>query len=107
MILEEDRLILHDLKGVNLKVDFFLGTRKEFIEQTRCISYSVCYESVDIRVDQVTYFEPLYGLDFCFSVQQIFIDDHTVAGEVCGFYCEPNNTGILTASCTILLGRDY
>lgn len=107
MILEEDRLILHDLKGVNLKVDFFLGTRKEFIEQTRCVSYSVCYESVDIRVDQVTYLEPLYGLDFCFSVQQIFIDDRIVSGEVVGFYCERANTGVLTASCKILLGRDY
>ena len=107
MILEEDRLILHDLKGVNLKVDFFLGTRKEFVERTKCIAYSVCYESVDIKVDQVTYLEPLYGLDFFFSIQQIFIDDHMVSGEVINFCCEPTNNGILIASCTILLGRDY
>lgn len=107
MTLEEDRLTLHDLKGVNLKVDFFLGTRKEFIEQVKCIRYSVCYESVDVRVDQVTYTEPLYDLDFYFSIQQIFIDDHIVSGEVVGFYCERASTGVLTASCKILLGRDY
>jgi hypothetical protein len=107
MILEEDRLILHDLKGVNLIVGFFLGTRKEFIEQTKCITYSVCYESVDVRVDQVTYTEPLYGLDFYYSAQQIYIDDHILSGEVCGFYCELADNGILIASCTILLGRDY
>ena len=107
MTLEEDRLILHDLKGVNLKVDFFLGTRKEFQEQTKCITYSVCYESVDVRVDQVTYLEPLYELDFFFNTQQIFIDDHILSGEVLSFYCEPAKDGVLTASCKILLGRDY
>ena len=106
MTLEEDRLILHDLKGVNLRVGFFLGTRKEFIEHTKCIAYSVCYESVDVRVDQITYLEPLYGLDFYYSTQQIFIDDHIISGEVVSFYCERTEGG-LTASCTILLGRDY
>jgi hypothetical protein len=107
MILEEDRLILHDLRGVNLKVDFFLGTRKEFIEQTKCIQYSVCYESVDVRVDQLTYTEPLYDLDFHFNTQQLFIDDHIISGEVLSFYCERANNGILTASCKMLIGRDY
>lgn len=107
MILEEDRLILHDLKEVNLKVDFFLGTRKEFIEQTKCIQYSVCYESVDVRVDQVTYCEPLFELDFYHNTQQLFIDDHILSGEVVSFYCEQTNSGLLTAYCKILLGRDY
>ena len=107
MILEEDRLILHDLKGVNLIVGFFLGTRKELIEQTKCIAYSVCYESVDVRVDQITYTEPLYDLDFHFNMQQLFIDDHIISGEVVSFYCERGEAGILTASCKILLGRDY
>ena len=106
MIIEEDRLILHDLRGVNLKVDFFLGTREEFIKQTKCISYSVCYESVDVRVDQVSFLEPLYGLDFCYSAQQIFIDDHVISGEVLNFQCFQTDTG-LTAACTILLGKDY
>ena len=106
MILEEDRLILHDLKGVNLKVDFFLGTREEFLRQAKCIAYSVCYESVDVRVDQITFVEPLYDLDFYYNTQQIFIDDHILVGEVCSFYCEKTATG-LTAYCTILLGRDY
>ena len=106
MISEEDRLILHDLKGVNLKVDFFLGTRKEMLQQQKCISYSVCYESVDVRVDQVTYIEPLYELDFYSVSQQLFIDDHILSGEVYNFYCEQNNSGLM-AFCTLLLGRDY
>ena len=105
--IEEDRLVLHELRGVNLKVDFFLGTRKEFIDQTKCIRYSVCYEYVDVRVDQITYTEPLYGLDFYYSVQQIFIDDHILSGEVVSFYCEQANDDVLTTSCKILLGRDY
>lgn len=106
MTLEEDRLVLHDLKGVNLKVGFFLGTRKEFLLQQKCISYSVCYDSVDVRVDQITYMEPLYELDFYYTSQQLIIDDHILAGEVCSFYCEKTTAG-LTAYCKILLGRDY
>lgn len=106
MILEEDRLILHDLRGVNLKVDFFLGTRKEFIEDTKCIAYSVCYESVDVRVDQITLAEQLLELDFFYCVQQLSIDDNCISGEVVSFHCEQTDTG-LTAFCTILLGRDY
>ena len=107
MILEEDRLILHDLKGVNLKVGFFLGTRKEFIEDTRCIAYSICWESVDVRVEQVTLVEQLSGLDFHFNLQQLFIDEHTISGEVLSFGCERNPDGFITVSCIVLLGRDY
>ena len=107
MMLKEDRMVLHDLRGVNLKVDFFLGTRKEFVKQTKCVGYSVCYESVDIRVEQITYTEPLYELDFCYNAQQLFIDDHTISGEVVSFHCERQDNGILTARCKILLGRDY
>lgn len=106
MTLEEDRLILHDLQQVNLKVDFFLGTRKDFLEQQKCIAYSVCYDSVDVRVDQITYIEPLYELDFYCTSQQIFIDDHILSGEVYSFRCEQTDSGLI-AFCTILLGRDY
>lgn len=106
MILEEDRLVLHDLKGVNLRVGFFLGTRKEFLKDTRCICYSICWESVDVRVDQITLSEELLELDFFYVTQQLIIDDHVIAGEVFNFQCEKTE-GILIASCVLLLGRDY
>lgn len=106
MTLIEDRLILHDLKGVNLKVAFFLGTREEYIKQARCIAYSVCYESVDVRVDQVTFVEPLYDLDFYCISQQLIIDDHIISGEVLDFRFEQTTAGLI-ASCAVLLGRDY
>ena len=106
MILEEDRLILHDLRGVNLKVNFFLCTRKEYLENTKCISYSVCYDSVDVKVYQITYKEPLYELDFYYNSQQLIIDDHILSGDLIDFRCEQINSNVI-ASCTILLGRDY
>ena len=106
MTLKEDRLILHDLKGVNLKVDFFLGTREEYFKDQKCISYSVCYNSVNVRVDQITLTEQLYDLDFCFITQRLIIDDHVLSGEVLSFRCEKID-GLLTAVCKILLGRDY
>ena len=107
MTLEEDRIILHDLRGVNLKVAFFLGTRAELLQQQKCVAYSVCYESVDVRVDQVTYIEPLYELDFYYSSQQLIIDDHVLSGDVLSFSCERDSDGTLVAYCKILLGRDY
>lgn len=106
MTLEEDRLVLHDLRGVNLKVDFFLGTREEFLDRQKCIAYSVCYESVDVRVDQITLSEHTYDLDFYFNTQQLFIDDHILSGEVVSFRCERGNEGQLTACCKILIGRN-
>jgi hypothetical protein len=106
MTLEEDRIILHDLRGVNLKVDFFLGTREEFFDRQKCISYSVCYDSVDVRVDQITLSEQLSDLDFYFNTQQLYIDDHVISGEVISFYCEPGEGNLLTAYCTILIGRN-
>lgn len=106
MTLEEDRLILHDLRGVNLKVDFFLGTRKEYLEQQKCIAYSVCYDSVDVRVDQITLSEQISDLDFYFNTQQLFIDDHVLSGEVISFHCEKGHENLLTACCKILIGRD-
>ena len=102
----EDRLILHDLKGVNLKVDFFLGTRKELLDDMRCISYSICWDSVDVRVDQVTVSELISDLDFFYCTQQLFIDDQLVSGDVISFRTEQGTSGLI-AFCTIALGRDY
>ena len=107
MTLDEDRLILHDLKGVNLRVGFFFGTREDLQKDTRCISYSVCWNSVDVLVDQVTVSEQISELDFYYSRPRLFIDDHKLSGEVVGFTTELGENNILTASCTILLGRDY
>lgn len=104
--LEEDRLTLHDLKGVNLRVGFFLGTREEYLQQQKCISYSVCYDSVNVRVDQITLSEQLLDLDFWFTTQQLIIDDHVISGEVLYFECSVVD-GSLVAFCKILLGRDY
>lgn len=106
MTLTEDRLILHDLKGVNLKVSFFLGTREEFIKEKKCISYSVCYDSVDVKVYQLTVSELISDLDFFYTTQQLIIDDHTLSGEVINFRFEPSDSGLI-ASCAVLLGRDY
>ena len=103
MISVEDRLILHDLKGVNLKVSFFLGTREEYMQQAKCIAYSVCYESVDVRVDQVAYIEPLCELDFHYCSEHLFIDDHIISGDIINFNCEQTSSGLI-AFCTILLG---
>ena len=105
-MLEEDRLILHDLRGVNLTVGFFLGTREDLLKDTRCISYSVCYDSVDVQVDLVTVSEQISELDFYYTTQQLFIDDHVIDGDVISFRTEQNECG-LTAFCTIALGRDY
>lgn len=102
MTLEDDRIILHDLKGVNLKVDFFLGTKEEFLKDTRCINYSICWESVDVRVEQLTLSEELLELDFFYITQQLIIDDKAISGEVIDFRCELENN-IITASCKILL----
>ena len=106
MTLIEDRLVLHDLKGVNLKVNFFLGTREEFINDTKCINYSVCYDSVDVRVYQITVSEQISELDFYSISQQLIVDDHTISGEVTNFECKHNELGLI-ASCAVLLGRDY
>jgi hypothetical protein len=105
MILEEDRILLHDLKGVNLRVGFFLGTREEFLQQEKCISYSICWEAVDVRVDLITISEQISDLDFYFSAQQLFIDDKAIAGDVINFRCDKEEDG-LVASCVLLVGRD-
>lgn len=106
MILEEDKITLHDIKGVNLKVGFFLGNKKEFLQQKKCISYSVCWDFVNVRVDQVTIKEQLHELDFYYLSHKLYIDDHMLSGEVCNFNCWQTSAG-LVASCTLLLGRDY
>jgi hypothetical protein len=102
----EDRIVLHDLKGVNLRVGFFLGTREEWLKDTKCIHYSICWESVDVRVDQTTVSELISELDFFYIMQQLIVDDHIIAGDLLDFRCE-KLSGVITASCTILLGRDY
>ena len=105
-VVEEDRLVLHELKGVNLKVDFFLGTRQELLDRSRCIAYSICWKDVDVRVDMITFTEQLSDLDFYFSAQQLFIDDHIISGDVIDFNWETDETRKIIAYCKILIGRD-
>ncbi len=104
--IEEDRLVLHELRGVNLKVDFFLGTRAELLDDVKCIAYSICWESVDLRVDLITFTEQLLDLDFYFSMQQLSIDDHSITGDVIDFHWEVDENGLIIAYCKILIGRD-
>ena len=104
--IEEDRLVLHELRGVNLKVDFFLGTRKELLDRSKCIAYSICWKGVDVRVDLITFTEQLSDLDFYFSAQQLFIDDHMLSGDVIDFNWETDESGKIIAYCKILIGRE-
>jgi hypothetical protein len=104
--IEEDRLVLHELRGVNLKVDFFLGTRAELLNDAQCIAYSICWKNVDIRVDLLTFTEQLSDLDFYFSTQQLYIDDHAITGDVIDFHWEVDEHGLIIAYCKILIGRD-
>ena len=104
--IEEDRLVLHELRGVNLKVDFFLGTRKELLNNSKCIAYSICWNGVDVRIDLITFTEQLSELDFYFSAQQLFIDDHVITGDVIDFHWEVDEKEKIIAYCKILIGRD-
>ena len=104
--IEEDRITLHELRGVNLKVDFFLGTRGELMDKSKCIAYSICWKDVDIRVDTITFTEQLSDLDFYFSAQQLFIDDHVISGDVVDFHWEAGDKGLIIAYCKILIGRE-
>lgn len=104
--IEEDRLVLHELRGVNVKVDFFLGTKAELLDNARCIAYSICWKNADIRVDLITFTEQISDLDFYFSAQQLFIDDHVIVGDVVDFHWEVDETGLIIAYCKILIGRE-
>ena len=104
--IEEDRVVLHELRGVNLKVDFFLGTREELLNEARAIAYSICWKNVDILIDQTTFTEQVYDMDFYFSIQQLIIDDHVISGDVIDFHWEADEKGLIIAYCKILIGRD-
>jgi hypothetical protein len=94
------------LKGVSLKVDFFLGTRKDLLDRSKCVAYSICWRGVDTRVDLITSTEQLYELDFYFSTQQLFIDDHIISGDVIDFHWEVDENKKILAYCKVLIGRD-
>lgn len=104
--LEDDRLTLHDLRGVNLKVDFFLGTREELLDETECTAYSIRWRAVDVRVDLVTVTERISGLTFYYQTQQLYIDNQIISGDVISFRTDVIYSCI-SAFCTIALGRDY
>ena len=105
-VVEEDRVVLHELRGVNVKVDFFLGTRSDLLNNTRCVAYSTCWREVDIRVDLITFTEQLSDLDFYFSSQQLSIDDQLITGDVIDFHWEADENGKIIAYCRILIGGD-
>ena len=104
--IEEGRIVLHELKGVNIKVDFFLGSREELLKNSGRITYSVCWEAVDVRVDTIAVVEQISDLDFRFNTQQLVIDDHIISGEVLDFNLEADENGLITACCKILIGGD-
>ena len=104
--IEENRVVLHELKGVNIKVDFFLSSREELLKSSGCVTYSVCWEAVDVRVDTITFVEQISDLDFYFSTQQLVIDSHVISGEAIDFNWEADENGLITACCKILISND-
>ena len=76
---DEYQLILHDLRGANLTVGFFLDT-DTFL-------YSICWSKVAVRVEQLTITEQIHELPFTYNIQQLFIDDHLITGDVLDFRC--------------------
>ena len=92
---DEYQLILHDIKGVNLTVGFFLDT-ETFL-------YSICWNKVDARVEQITITELIQELPFTSNTQQLFIDDHLITGEVLDFRCELGPNKSILAYCKIVI----
>jgi hypothetical protein len=95
---DEYQLVLHDIKGVNLTVGFFLDT-ETFL-------YSICWNKVDVRVEQLTITELIQELPFTTNTQQLFIDDHLIIGEVLDFRCELGSDGSIQAYCKIVIRWD-
>lgn len=95
---DEYQLILHDLGGVNLTVGFFLDT-ETFL-------YSICWNKVDVRVEQLTITELIQELPFTTNAQQLFIDDHLITGEVLDFRCELGSDESIQAYCKIVVRWD-
>jgi hypothetical protein len=95
---DEYQLILHDLRGVNLTVGFFLDT-ETFL-------YSICWNKVDVRVEQLTITELIQELPFTCNTQQLFIDDHLITGEVLDFRCELGSDESIQAYCKIVIRWD-
>lgn len=94
-MIDEYQLILHDLRGVNLTVGFFLDT-ETFL-------YSICWNKVDVRVEQLTITELIQELPFTTNVQQLLIDDHLITGEVLDFRYERGSDRSIQAYCKIVI----
>jgi hypothetical protein len=92
---EDYQILLHDIKGVNLTVGFFLDT-ETFL-------YSICWNKVDVRVEQITITEMLHELPFTCNTQQLLIDDHLITGEVLDFRCELGSNESILVYCKIVI----
>lgn len=95
---DDYQIILHDLRGVNLTVGFFLDTEIPL--------YSICWNKVDVRVEQITITEMIHELPFTCNTQQLFIDDHLLTGEVLDFRCETGSNGSIQVYCKIVIRWD-
>ena len=92
---DEYQIILHDLRGVNLTVGFFLDT-ETFL-------YSICWNKVDVRVEQITVTEMIHELPFVYNTQQLFIDDRLITGDILDFRCEPRPGDRVQVYCKIVI----
>lgn len=92
---EDDRIVLHDIAGVNLTVGFFLDTDKSL--------YSICWNKVDVRVEQLTNTEMIHELPFVSITQRLFIDNHLITGDVLDFRCEAGADKSIQVYCKIVI----
>ena len=99
----EDLIVLHDLREVNVRVGFFLGSRKARQYPEGCIAYTICWQKVNVRVELITLTEQISDLDFYAQSQRLVIDDHQITGEVFDFRWDPE-AGL--ATCKILIENE-
>ena len=103
-VLSEERILIHDLKKVNVKVDFLWDTKSELVDWNDCVMYPTFWTDVDVRVETLTFAEQLLGQVFVFNTQQLFINDQCISGDVLDFRCERDNSGKITVFCKVVVG---
>lgn len=101
----ENKETIVELKGVDLKLDFYWNNRGDLVSWNELTPEPNFYQDVDVKVVVYTFTEDILGGTYTFEVCQVLVNDEVVGSEVLNYLVSNDEeTGKVTVKCRVAVG---
>lgn len=101
----ENKETIVDVKGADLKLDFFWNSHGDLINWNALTPEPNFYQDSDVKLVIYTFTEDILGGTYDFEACQVLVNDEIISGDVINYLIdEDEETGKVTVKCRVAVG---